>query len=222
MARVPYVDDRDASPGVQKVFEAQRAIMSRTSNNLRLLANAPHLLPFHLPLIFAVKFPGTGQLDEELKVAIILRVSAVNSCDYCVVHNTQFGSSSGAAAEKMDAVQRDDWHARTDLFSEREIAAITWAERVATNQARRDSEAFAAVSEHFGAGEIIEISYIAAHRTMMNLLQEALWNDLEPPGTPDQTSDMPEGYLLEYAETVLPAILKEVEAARSERLRGAQ
>ncbi|MPZ15439.1 MAG: hypothetical protein GEU73_13635 [Chloroflexi bacterium] len=219
MARVPFVEYDEASAGVQGVYDAQQEVMSRTSNNLKLLANAPHLLPFHLPLIFAVKFPGTGDLGEDLKVAIVLRVSALNACDYCVVHNTQFGASSGTGSEKMAAVQSDDWRERTDLFDDREIAALTWAERVATNQARQDIAVFDEVSRHFTPGEIVEITYISAHRTMMNLLQEALWNDLEPPGTPDQTADMPDGYLLKYAEQVLPELLKEIEAARSERLR---
>ena len=219
MARVPFVEYDEATPGVQKVYEAQRDVMARTSNNLKMLANAPHLLPFHLPLVMAVKFPGTGTLDEHVKVAIVLRVSVLNSCDYCVVHNTQFGSSSGTNADKMTAVQAEDWQG-TGLFDERETAALIWAERVATNQARRDIAAFEEVSRHFTPGEIVEITYIAAHRTMMNLLQEALWNDLEPPGTPEQTSDMPDGYLLDYAQNVLPEILKEVEAARSQRLQG--
>src|SRR4030095_16775595 len=70
---------------------------------------------------------------------------------------------------------------QSPLFSEREKAAIRWAELVNWNKARCDDEAFAALARHFDSTEIVEISTVAAFRALMNRFMDSLHIDLEGP-----------------------------------------
>lgn len=215
MARVPYVEYDEATPRIRKLYDTITYAMGRASNNAKLIAHAPHLLPWHFGLNLAVSRAGTGRLSPQLKNAIILRVSAVNACDYCIDHNTQFGQAAGVKAQKMEALQRDDYRERTDLFDASELAALRWAESVARNEARRDMDAFAELNEHFGDAEIVEITYIAAHRTMQNLIQEALWNDTEGAGTPkNDRVQLPEAFFASYVRDVLPEVVEDPQPSR--------
>lgn len=207
MARVPFVTDETAGPRAKTMFDANVEGFGRVANYVRLMAHAPHILMWDTPLTLAVKSSGTGKLDKDLKNAIILRVSALNECAYCVHHNLQYGRGVGAAPERMQALLTDGWSERTDLFAERDIVALRWAELVARNEARRDRDVFPLLEQHFDAAEIVEITYVAAHRTMRNLVQEALWNDIEDDSTPEHRH-MPGGFLQHYATEVLPTLIE--------------
>ncbi len=78
-------------------------------------------------------------------------------------------------------------HRASGLFCERELAVIEWAESVALNTARQNRVAFEALRRHFSDPEIVELTVVVAHRTMINRIQEALWTDLEGPEIPKNT-----------------------------------
>lgn len=100
-------------------------------------------------------------------------------------HNRSLGQAAGVPQEKLDALEGD--YEASGLFDDREVAVIRWAEAVATNTARRNAAAFAAMQELFEDDEIIEISIVVAVRVMVNLLQEAFWTDLEPADFPSNS-----------------------------------
>lgn len=94
-----------------------------------------------------------------------------------MTHNRSLGQAAGVPEEKLDALEGD--YADSGLFTDEEVAVIRWAEVVATNTARRDRDAFAALRRHFDDSEIVELTAVVAIRAMVNLIQEALWTDLE-------------------------------------------
>lgn len=93
------------------------------------------------------------------------------------------------------------------MFTDVEVAVIQWAEAVASNTARRDPDAFDALQEHFSETQIVELTVVIAVRTMVNLIQEALWTDLEGPDFPKNTrhavSDDPSDWYAWYVDEVL-------------------
>lgn len=99
-----------------------------------------------------------------------------------MTHNRALGQAAGIPQEKLDALEGD--YEATGLFSEAELAVIRWAEAVASNTARRDNAAFETMQAHFTTAQIVELTVVIAVRTMVNLVQEALWTDLEGPETP--------------------------------------
>jgi AhpD family alkylhydroperoxidase len=67
-------------------------------------------------------------LDEVLVDLVYLRVSQINGCAYCLDMHTRDLIKKGVKLEKLALVQV--WQEAGNLFSERERAAIAWAETV--------------------------------------------------------------------------------------------
>jgi AhpD family alkylhydroperoxidase len=67
-------------------------------------------------------------LDDVLVDLVYLRVSQINGCAYCLDMHTRDLIKKGVKIEKLALVQA--WHEAGDLFSEREKAALAWAESV--------------------------------------------------------------------------------------------
>jgi AhpD family alkylhydroperoxidase len=67
-------------------------------------------------------------LDEVLVDLVYLRVSQINGCAYCLDMHTRDLIKKGVKIEKLALVQV--WQEAGNLFSERERAALAWAETV--------------------------------------------------------------------------------------------
>lgn len=67
-------------------------------------------------------------LDEVLVELVYLRVSQINGCAYCLDMHTRDLVKKGIKPEKLALVQA--WHEAGRLFSDREKAALAWAESV--------------------------------------------------------------------------------------------
>jgi AhpD family alkylhydroperoxidase len=67
-------------------------------------------------------------LDEVLVDLVYLRVSQINGCAYCLDMHTRDLIKKGIKIEKLALVQV--WQEAGNLFSDRERAALAWAETV--------------------------------------------------------------------------------------------
>src|SRR5262245_11665361 len=67
-------------------------------------------------------------LSAELVDLVYLRISQINNCAYCLDMHTRDLLKLGVKIEKLALLQA--WEEAGDLFSERERAALAWAETV--------------------------------------------------------------------------------------------
>ena len=67
-------------------------------------------------------------LEDILVELVYLRVSQINGCAYCLDMHTRDLSKKGVSVQKLALVQA--WHEAGHLFSDREQAALAWAESV--------------------------------------------------------------------------------------------
>ena len=67
-------------------------------------------------------------LDDTLVELVYLRVSQINGCAYCLDMHTTSLVKKGVTPTKLALVQA--WHEAGPIFSEREKAALAWAESV--------------------------------------------------------------------------------------------
>jgi AhpD family alkylhydroperoxidase len=67
-------------------------------------------------------------LEDVLVELVYLRVSQINGCAYCLDMHTRDLTKKGITPEKLALVQA--WHEAGPLFSDREKAALAWAESV--------------------------------------------------------------------------------------------
>ena len=100
---------------------------------------------------------GQSGLSKVLVDLVYLRVSQINGCAYCIDTHSRELLAGGVAIEKLVLVPV--WREAEPLFSERERAALRWAETV-TRVAETDvpDEDFKDASAHFSEKELADLT----------------------------------------------------------------
>ena len=95
-------------------------------------------------------------VDKEIVELAKLRASQINNCAFCLQIHLNVSRKLGVPQEKLDLVAT--WH-EAGIFSDRECAALAWAESL-TRLADRGVpyEAYAAVRRQFSEAEVIFLS----------------------------------------------------------------
>lgn len=96
-------------------------------------------------------------LDAALVELVYLRVSQINGCAFCIDMHTRDLRKRGVAVEKIVLVQV--WREAANLFSDKEKAALAWAESV-TNVAHTGvpDAAFQAASGALSEKELVDLT----------------------------------------------------------------
>ena len=110
-------------------------------------------------------------LDKSLVELVKLRVSQINNCAFCLQIHLNVSRKLGIAQEKLDLVAA--WH-EAGIFSERECAALAWAEALTHLAGHSVSdEAYDAVRRHFSESEVVFLSTAIATINAWNRLGAA-------------------------------------------------
>lgn len=126
---------------------------------------APKAFQHLLDLSQTLKKTGLG---ERLVDLVWLRVSQLNGCAFCINMHGQDLLRQGASPRELNAVA--GWR-EAPFFSERERAALRWAEIInATPHSDASDEEFARLSAQFTPAEIAELGFAIATITAWNLL----------------------------------------------------
>jgi AhpD family alkylhydroperoxidase len=97
-------------------------------------------------------------LDPIMVNLVYLRVSQINGCAYCLDMHTRDLVKQGVTFDKLALVQA--WREGGKLFSEREKAALAWAETVTqVAQTGVPDEDFVAASAVFSAKELVDLTF---------------------------------------------------------------
>ncbi|RXZ38525.1 carboxymuconolactone decarboxylase family protein [Oxalobacteraceae bacterium CAVE-383] len=124
-----------------------------------------------------------GALDPRLVELLNLRVSQINGCGVCVDMHWRDLIKQGAEPRHVNAVA--GWR-DAPFFSDRERAALRWAEAVnAIPHKTPSDEDFAELQAHFSEKEIAELSYAIAAIRGWNSMNISLQNqipEVPPPG----------------------------------------
>ncbi len=110
-------------------------------------------------------------LDKETIELVKLRVSQINNCAFCLQIHLNVSRRLGVAAEKLDLVAT--WH-EAGIFSERECAALAWAEALTRLDGRSVPDtAYEAARRHFDERELVFLSTAVATINAWNRLGAA-------------------------------------------------
>ena len=106
MTTVKYIEEKDASDRVKKVYRdiSESRGGTKINNIWKVLANDPDLLESTWKRLKEVMGPGT--LDPLVKELIYIAVSVVNGCQYCV-HSHSVAAQKKGMTDEM----------RSELFS---------------------------------------------------------------------------------------------------------
>ncbi len=139
-------------------------------------ANMKALISFSM----SVKQSSLGPRLVEL---VNLRVSQINGCGVCIDMHWRDLIKQEADPRHLNAIA--GWR-EAPFFSDRERAALGWAEAVnALPQQDNTDAAYAELEQHFNHTEIAELSYAVAAIKGWNLLNLSLRNqipEVPPPG----------------------------------------
>lgn len=110
-----------------------------------------------------------SSLPADLVELVFLRVSLINGCAYCIDKHSRDLLKGGMSIDKLVLVPV--WYEAGQLFSEREQAALAWAE-VVTNigETAAPDEDYQAVTAHFDEKEFSELTLAIALMNAMNRL----------------------------------------------------
>jgi len=117
-------------------------------------------------------------LDPVLVDLVYLRVSQINGCAYCLDMHTRDLLKRGASIEKIALVQ--GWREGGRLFSEREKAALAWAETVTqVAQTGVPDDDFQAASAVFSEKELVDLTFAIGLMNTYNRLAISFRNTPE-------------------------------------------
>jgi AhpD family alkylhydroperoxidase len=114
-------------------------------------------------------------LAAELVDLVYLRVSQINNCAYCLDMHTRDLIKKGMKIEKLALLQT--WAEAGHLFSERERAALAWAETVTrVSKTGVPDEAFQAARAVFADKELVDLTIAISLMNTYNRLAVSFRN----------------------------------------------
>jgi AhpD family alkylhydroperoxidase len=106
-----------------------------------------------------------------------VRVSQINHCAFCIDINSSTLLKRGVAMEKVDALQ--SWR-ESNLFDERERAALDYTEAMTYSDRQVDDDMFERLKLHFGDDALVELTGLISFQNMSSKFNAAL--DIPPQG----------------------------------------
>jgi AhpD family alkylhydroperoxidase len=170
LSRVPLLG-RDGAPLHARAFYGEDGSASAL---IRSLANAPDMLETLMP--FLGQIMGESSLDLRTKELVIVRVSRLNGCRYCLAAHRPVALGAGVPDAQVGAVCDE---LPLDVLPERERAIIGWVDQVTTDARGVTDELVARTLDRVRDDQLIELTVLAGTITMLNQYCTAF--DIPPP-----------------------------------------
>ena len=168
MARIPYVDPRNAPDDVQTIIKRlERTAVSQFGrpfvlNVMRAVAHAPVLLRRVSSLGNAML--NDLSLDPQLRELAVLQLFRVNRCEYGFQQHVALAKGVGLNDKHIANVGA---YRSYPYYSEVERVVLEYAEAV-TKDLTVSDELFARVRAHFTDQQLVELTMVIAYWNMMS------------------------------------------------------
>ncbi|HEX5174781.1 MAG TPA: carboxymuconolactone decarboxylase family protein [Gaiellaceae bacterium] len=171
MARIQGVQKNQAGPTVKLFYRLGPRMMRKLTGRqpstgsglepMEIWAHKPKLMMAMGKFNGAVRKPGT--LEPRIRNLCELKGAAMIGCEYCVDLGSQICRNSGFSDEELLAIPR---YASSDLFSEREKAALDYTVAVMRTPVEVTDDLFADLQKHLTTDQIVELTALL---TLVNL-----------------------------------------------------
>ena len=136
----------------------------------RLWGRSPKVFAM-LALLYGAFDRGSSPLSPALRTLVTVRVSQINWCPFCVDINSATALKRGITDDKLATLSG---YAISDLYSDKEKAALAYAEAV-THSDRQPAEVhFEALRCYFDDDAIIELTGLIGFQNMSSKFNAAL------------------------------------------------
>jgi AhpD family alkylhydroperoxidase len=129
----------------------------------RSLATAPDVMAALMPFLGTIM--GESSLDLATKELVIVRVSQLNGCRYCLAAHRPVALEAGVPAGQVEAVCDA---APLEGLPERERAIVAWVDQVTLEAAGATDELVAETLAYLREDELVELTLLAGTITLLN------------------------------------------------------
>ncbi len=109
------------------------------------------------PLFSLGAYLSKSSIEKSLLDLIDFRVSQINGCAYCLDMHSKDLRAEGESEQRLFML--DAWREAAPFYSERECAALAWAEAVTlVHESRVPDEVYEQAREQFSEEELIDLT----------------------------------------------------------------
>ncbi|MCW5958888.1 MAG: carboxymuconolactone decarboxylase family protein [Pyrinomonadaceae bacterium] len=117
-----------------------------------------------------------GRIDSKLQELVKIRVSQINGCAYCLDMHTKDARQAGETEQRLYCLSA--WR-ESSFYSERERAALLWAERLTRiSEYEISDELFDRVRTHFDEEELVYLTMMINMTNSWNRFAMSFQNDV--------------------------------------------
>lgn len=110
-------------------------------------------------------------LDPVLRSLVMVRVSQINWCKFCVDLNSMFLLERAGSSEKQDALE--NWR-ESGVFSEQERTALEYTDAITYSDREVSEEIVKSLKKYFSDDEIVELTGLIAYQNLSSKFNSAL------------------------------------------------
>jgi AhpD family alkylhydroperoxidase len=155
---------------VRLIFALQRRRYGTELEPARLWGRTPKAF-LALTFLYRALERRSSPIEPALRSMIIVRVSHVNWCAFCVDLNSATAIERLVPAEKLEAL--GDFE-NSPRFSERERAALAYADSITHTDRKVDDALMTRLKAQFSDDAIIELTALIAFQNLSSKFNEAL------------------------------------------------
>lgn len=155
---------------LRPMFRRQRRRYGRELEPVRLWARMPAAFLAMSALCRALD-RKSSRIEPALRSLVQVRISQINGCEFCVDLNSSLGLGRGLGEEKLRALPQSG---NSPLFSERDKAALAYAEAATRSDRRVGEGLILRLRGHFDDQAIVELAALIAYQNMSSKFNAAL------------------------------------------------
>jgi len=161
---------------IKLIFWLQKRKYGEVLNSATIWAKSPKIF-LALSWLYATLDRKNSPLTPGLRSLVIVRVSQINGCSFCIDLNTSVLFSRGVSSEKAMALQ--NWNT-SKLFTDLEKTVLEYAEAVSDSSKKISKDLQTRIQELFSETDLVELTALIAFQNMSTKFNNAF--GIEPQG----------------------------------------
>ena len=174
MTRISMIEENEATGELKELYKESKKAWGQVGTIAKTMGHKPNILKGFGALSNAIM--SDDSVDKKLQEKIILRVSKINGCDYCVGAHTMMAKKVGLSDEEIKVCQLDNLEDQN--LKANELIALKYATEVTKNVSCSD-ETFNELKKHFNDEQIVQLTSLIALFNYLNRFNDALEVDID-------------------------------------------
>jgi len=152
------------------MLRRQRRRYGRELEPVRLWARLPGAF-LSMTAMYRALDRSSSPIEPALRSLVQVRISQINHCEFCIDLNSSLGMDRGVDPERLAALDRFE---ESPVYSEREKAALAYAEAVTRSDREVGTALIGRLRSHFDDQAIVELAALIGYQNMSSKFNAAL------------------------------------------------